>query len=675
MAKMKKSSLNYTILPAVFAVLMGGGGIAHAQSINYTALEELFGEPVTTSATGKPQRAAEAPVAMEIISADDIRRSGAKDLAELLRGVSGVSVMQTTRQQYDVNIRGYNQPYSSRLLVLVNGRQVYLDDYGYTNWSAIPVQLEEIRQIEVVKGPNSALFGFNAASGVINIVTANPLYDQTSTAGISAGTDRYHSAHYVQTVKIQDKAGVRISAGGSKADEFNRGVNGLDPASAFIDPSKAALNVDGVIQVTPKSQVRVEVSGSATRQTEMTPLFFLSGTEYKTGSAKVGYEADTKIGLVKATVYQNWLGVDYSGSNAGDFDIDNRVLVAQAEDTFKVGADHAFRIQGEYRRNVLEGDMLSPGASLAYAVYALSGMWGWTLLDNLEWTNSVRMDWLNMNHSGAFNASSPYTDADYNQSISEPSYNSGLVWRATQDDTFRLSTARGVKIPSLLNYGMEFVFGPVLFVGNPTLSPTIVTNYEVGWDRAVKLIRGMLKTSIFYQTTEDVVAEGVNFIVPNIFQQDNIGDSSMVGAEIGLSGKIGAYWDWDANYTIQKINDDFSVNAGGAPYAVAANFEDSNPTHMLNAHLGYQNGSWEADTYAYLVSSFHNFEPNGAGAYDLNGVSSFGSLSGRVGYALDESTTVALSGQEIQAVGGQRTTGPDVERRVYLSLEREFGNP
>ena len=64
-----------------------------------------------------------------------------------------------------------------RLLVLINGRQVYLDDYGRTAWQTLPVQIDEIRQIEVVKGPNSALFGFNAMGGVINIITFDPLAD------------------------------------------------------------------------------------------------------------------------------------------------------------------------------------------------------------------------------------------------------------------------------------------------------------------------------------------------------------------------------------------------------------------------------------------------------------------------------------------------------------------
>lgn len=147
------------------AALSLAAASAQAQSIDYTTMEELFGEPVTTSATGKPQRISDVPITMEILTAEDIRRSGAVNLPEVLRQVNGVNVLQETTQGYDVSIRGYNQGASQRLLVLVNGRQVYLDHYGYTAWSTIPVQLSEIRQIEVVKGPNTALFGFNAVSG------------------------------------------------------------------------------------------------------------------------------------------------------------------------------------------------------------------------------------------------------------------------------------------------------------------------------------------------------------------------------------------------------------------------------------------------------------------------------------------------------------------------------
>src|ERR1700757_2875477 len=98
---------------------------AAAQSIDYGAFEELFGEPVTTSANGSPQRAADVPADMEIITAEMIRRSGATNIPDVLAHVVGVDVLRWGVSSADVGIRGYDTPYSPRLLVLVHGRQVY----------------------------------------------------------------------------------------------------------------------------------------------------------------------------------------------------------------------------------------------------------------------------------------------------------------------------------------------------------------------------------------------------------------------------------------------------------------------------------------------------------------------------------------------------------------------
>ena len=168
------------LLSTVCAAVLLAGVPAQAQTVNYGGLQEMFGEAVTTSATGKPQRESEVPATMEIITADDIRRSGATNLPTILSRLSGVDVWNYGPTSSDVSIRGYSQPYSPRQLVLINGRQVYLDTYGYTAWQTLPIDISEIRQIEVVKGPNTALFGFNAASGVINIITFNPLYDNVN---------------------------------------------------------------------------------------------------------------------------------------------------------------------------------------------------------------------------------------------------------------------------------------------------------------------------------------------------------------------------------------------------------------------------------------------------------------------------------------------------------------
>lgn len=98
---------------------------ASAQTLDYSTLEQVFHEPVTASATGQPQRASDAPVNMVIVTQDDIRRSGAVTIPDVLQYVPGVDVRRYGIADAEVGIRGYNQPYNPRLLVLVNGRQVY----------------------------------------------------------------------------------------------------------------------------------------------------------------------------------------------------------------------------------------------------------------------------------------------------------------------------------------------------------------------------------------------------------------------------------------------------------------------------------------------------------------------------------------------------------------------
>jgi len=196
--------------------------VASAQGVDYTNLEQMFGEPITTSVTGKPQRASEVPGDLTIITQDEIRRSGATNIPDILQFVPGIDVRHYGLGQAEVSIRGYNSPLNPRLLVLVDGRQVYSDDYGRVAWNALPVQLLEIRQIEVIKGPNSALFGFNAASGVINIITFDPLLDKVEAATIQGGTRSFGEVSAVGTGHIGDTAGVRISAGLDRTRIFRR---------------------------------------------------------------------------------------------------------------------------------------------------------------------------------------------------------------------------------------------------------------------------------------------------------------------------------------------------------------------------------------------------------------------------------------------------------------------
>lgn len=136
-------------------------------------LESLLDQTIVT-ASKHPQKLVDAPVAATVITAEEIAASGARTIPELLRTVPGLDVLQSTSTTYDVSARGLNKPGTNSMLVLVDGRSVYVDFYGVVVWDQLSVSLEDIKAIEVIKGPGSAMHGANAFAGVINIITFTP---------------------------------------------------------------------------------------------------------------------------------------------------------------------------------------------------------------------------------------------------------------------------------------------------------------------------------------------------------------------------------------------------------------------------------------------------------------------------------------------------------------------
>jgi len=122
-----------------------------------------------------------------VITDEDIRNSGATDVPTLLRQVPGMEVMQTNAFDFNVSVRGNNQVLANKLLVLVDGRSIYLDQAGNVIWKLLPVSLPEIKRIEFLKGPASAVYGFNAFDGVVNIITKFPEELKGTTLQVAGG--------------------------------------------------------------------------------------------------------------------------------------------------------------------------------------------------------------------------------------------------------------------------------------------------------------------------------------------------------------------------------------------------------------------------------------------------------------------------------------------------------
>jgi iron complex outermembrane recepter protein len=187
---MKRSShhrvaivLGAVLLPAA----LGAQATPQHGDLARLSLEDLLNVEIT-SVSRKEERAAGVAAAVHVITQDDIRRSGIRTLPELFRLVPGVQIAQVNASNWAISIRGFNDVYANKLLVLIDGRSIYNRTFSGVFWSAEDLVLDDIERIEVVRGPGGATWGANAVNGVINIVTKSARETQGALVRLGQGT-------------------------------------------------------------------------------------------------------------------------------------------------------------------------------------------------------------------------------------------------------------------------------------------------------------------------------------------------------------------------------------------------------------------------------------------------------------------------------------------------------
>lgn len=152
------------------------------------SLEQLINVQVT-SVSKKPENLSHAAAAITVISQDDIRRSGARTIAETLRMAPGLDVARVDSHTWAVSSRGFNDTFANKLLVLMDGRSVYTPLFSGVYWDVQDTMLEDIDRIEVIRGPGATLWGANAVNGVINVITKSAKDTQGGLAVAGGGTE------------------------------------------------------------------------------------------------------------------------------------------------------------------------------------------------------------------------------------------------------------------------------------------------------------------------------------------------------------------------------------------------------------------------------------------------------------------------------------------------------
>ena len=286
------------------------------------------GEEIVVSASKVETTIVNAPATMSVISEETILNSPAQNYGDLLRSVPGLNVVQMSARDINVNSRQASGTLSASQLVVVDGRSIYLDFYGFTLWDWIPSNPEDIKQIEVVRGPASAVWGANALTGVINIITKSPreiacaageappcrgfrlgftggLFDREagSTTGDDSGKSGGTSATFVSAPN--ETWSFKLSGGYYYSDPYAR-PTGTIPVTTH--PLNSSLRVGGAVY--PADRDAVQQGERAFRNTS-------------TSQPKVDLRVDQELGnggrMTYAGGYAGTDGLIHTG--IGPFDI------------------------------------------------------------------------------------------------------------------------------------------------------------------------------------------------------------------------------------------------------------------------------------------------------------------------------------------------------------------
>jgi len=208
--------------------------------------EELFLDdvPVVLSATRLMQPVSETPVAMTVIDRRTIELSGARDIPDLLRLVPGFQVGRVTGSRATVTYHGLSDEYARNMQVLIDGRSVYDPGFGGVPWFDLPVAMDDVQRIEVIRGPNSATYGANAFSATINIVTDHPskqtgeyarlsIDDDTILNGMLRHADSHDRFSYRLSLRYDESEGLTTR----HDDSYLRSVDGRVDYQASAEKS------------------------------------------------------------------------------------------------------------------------------------------------------------------------------------------------------------------------------------------------------------------------------------------------------------------------------------------------------------------------------------------------------------------------------------------------------
>lgn len=373
------------------------GLAAQANSpLGQLSLEDLMQVEVT-SVSKKPQKLANVAAAVHVISAEDIRLSGANSLPEVLRLAPGVDATRHSGNRWSVSARAFADVFAEKLLVLVDGRNAFNPAFSGVSWQDFQFPLEDIERIEVIRGPAAAIWGSNGMNGVINIITRSAAATQGGQAVLGGGTvegsygrvrwggqNADGSVFYRAYGSTQHANAQKTATGGSGQDAYGHEAAGFRLDGYLAGGARWDVSADFFTNRSDGQAFMYRASGASLEQQ----------TERHRGTALRGrYERTLADGgnlQVQAAYVHSEMRVPYAFTddrNTFDLDLQHRFGIGQAQE-FIWGAN--YRVSSDTITPSPVMNMNNPSRRMNYlGLFAQDEI---SLAQNLRLTLGLRAD-------------------------------------------------------------------------------------------------------------------------------------------------------------------------------------------------------------------------------------------------------------------------------------------
>jgi outer membrane receptor protein involved in Fe transport len=669
----------------VAILFVAGAAIGQEAEKPAQAAKPKIEEVIVVTASRTEQRVHDVPAAVSVITAEDLEEIPADNYGDILRTVPGVNVTQMSAREIQVTARAATSSVATSQLVLLDGRSVYLDFLGFVMWDFLPVNVTEIKQIEVVRGPGSAIWGANAMTGVINLITKRPK-EMEGTSVVLGGGELGTIFGSVTHAGARDRLSYKLSASYYKQDPFDR-PTGLIRGTQTPYPS---FKNEGTRQ--PKLDLRMDYD-----VTDDSILSFSGGYagtdglvhsgigpfDIKSGSSMSYAKADWNRGALRASAFANFLDADSTNllaigadgrpvsfsfkTNTYDFDVTNTAVLRDR---------HVLTYGATVRHNDFDLSIAPLGRQRnEYGAFLQDEM----LFGKARWVMGAR--WDNIDPIGS--VVSPRT---------------AFLYSPVPNQTIRVSFSRAFRAPSVINNYLDTAIlnpvplpgGPFVFatraLGNPGLSEEQMDAYELGYVGTFPG-RVVLSASVYRNKTRNLIdfypasfytssnppagwplppelldAPPLRNSLPSSFSYRNVGQIINRGVELAVNARPSREWSWFANYSYQ---------ADPQVKGIAAEEINVPPTNRANVGVSWDRGR-------FFLNASVNYQDEAIWRDVLDArywgpTDSFTSMNAGAGVRVNENITISLTGTNVTNERiQQHVFGDIISRKITAQIRFRY---